>query len=65
MKGLGRTRLEEFKKEFKLIEKILSKCPVIDKNFSIPKEEFIERQKKVYNAIKEKGFDVGFVFSDE
>jgi Xaa-Pro aminopeptidase len=62
---MEKARIEELKKEFKLIEKILKDAPSIDKNFSIPKEEFIERQKKVYNAIREKGFDVGFVFSDE
>jgi Xaa-Pro aminopeptidase len=62
---MEKARIDRLKKEFKLIEKILKDAPSIDKNFSIPKEEFIERQKKVYNAIKEKGFDVGFVFSDE
>lgn len=65
MKGIGEIRIKEFKKEFKLIEKILSNCPTIDNFFSIPTEEFIERQKKVYNALSENGFDVGFVFSDE
>jgi Xaa-Pro aminopeptidase len=62
---MEKARIDRLKKEFKLIEKILKNAPSIDKNFSIPKEEFIERQKKVYNAIREKGFDVGFVFSDE
>ena len=62
---MEKARIDRLKKEFKLIEKILKDAPSIDKNFSIPKEEFIERQKKVYNAIREKGFDVGFVFSDE
>jgi Xaa-Pro aminopeptidase len=62
---MKKERIDELKKEFRLIEKILKDSPTIDKSFSIPKEEFIERQKKVYNAIKEKGYDVGFVFSDE
>jgi len=62
---MEKSRIDELKKEFKLIEKILKDAPTIDKNFSITKEEFIERQMKVYNAIKEKGYDVGFVFSDE
>jgi Xaa-Pro aminopeptidase len=62
---MEKARIDRLKKEFKLIEKILKDAPSIDKNFSIPKEEFVERQKKVYNAIREKGFDVGFVFSDE
>jgi Xaa-Pro aminopeptidase len=62
---MEKARIDGLKKEFKLIEKILKDAPSIDKNFSIPKEEFVERQKKVYNAIREKGFDVGFVFSDE
>lgn len=65
MKGIGEIRLKEFKKEFKMIEKILSKCETVDKFFSIPTEEFIERQRKVYKALEENGFDVGFVFSDE
>ncbi|MCM8804325.1 MAG: M24 family metallopeptidase [Candidatus Omnitrophica bacterium] len=65
MKGIGEIRLKDFKKEFKIIEKILSNCDRVDKFFKIPTEEFIERQKKVYNALSENGFDVGFVFSDE
>ena len=53
------------RKEFKKITKILEAAKPINRNFQIPTEEFIERQGKVYSALKARGLEVGFVFSDQ
>ncbi|HID06058.1 MAG TPA: M24 family metallopeptidase, partial [Armatimonadetes bacterium] len=63
--GVGEQRLSEFREECKMVEKILANCETVDKFFSIPTEEFVERQRKVYEALRENGLEVGFVFSDE
>jgi Xaa-Pro aminopeptidase len=65
MKGVGELRLSQFLEECKLVEKILANCETVDKSFCIPTEEFLERQRKVYEALREIGLEVGFVFSDE
>lgn len=65
MKGIGAKRLEQTKDEFRKISKILEGCNVVDKNFSIPAGEFIERQKKTYSALKEKNISAGVVFCDQ
>jgi hypothetical protein len=65
MKGVGELRLSQFREECKLVEKILANCEAVDKSFCIPTEEFLERQRKVYEALREIGLEVGFVFSDE
>ncbi len=58
-------RTIQMKDEFKKISRVLETTEQIDKRFCIPEQEFIERQKKTYNAITEKGVDVGIVFSDQ
>jgi len=64
-KGIGAPRLSEWRSEAKLVERILSESPTVNKTKSVPTDEYKARQKKVYAEIKKAGFDVGFVFSDE
>lgn len=64
-KGIGLTRVSELRAEFRKVEKILSSTPNINRKLSVPTEEFVARQKRVYAGIKAAGFEVGFVFSDE
>jgi len=64
-RGIGAKRLLQVKEEFNKIYRLLKDCPVINKIFFIPKAEYISRQKRVYNALKEKGISVGMVFCDE
>ncbi|MCW5980485.1 MAG: M24 family metallopeptidase [Bryobacteraceae bacterium] len=58
-------RLNELRSEFAKVEKILADTPAIDKFFSIPAEEFVERQRKTAEALAQRGLAAGFVFSDE
>lgn len=65
MTGIGEFRLNQFREEFRKIEKILSACPTVDKSRAVEKAEFQARQRRVAEALAAKGFSVGFVFSDE
>jgi len=65
MAGVGEGRLAQLREEFAMVEKILANMPTVDRSFEIPKEEYQERQKKVYAALQERGLEAGFVFSDE
>jgi len=58
-------RLAELRDEFAKVEKILAGTPAVDKFFGIPTEEFVARQQKTYDALRTRGLEVGFVFSDE
>jgi hypothetical protein len=58
-------RLSQFRNEFKLVEKILTRTPAVNKKLQVETKEFVERQKKVAAALRKAGLDVGFVFSDE
>lgn len=65
MNGVGELRLEQLRTEFALVEKVLANCPAVDKFFGIPTEEFVARQRRTYEALRARGLEVGFVFSDE
>ncbi|HPP66556.1 MAG TPA: M24 family metallopeptidase [bacterium] len=58
-------RINQIKQEFEKILTVLETTKPIDKTFSIPTSEFIERQKKAYNGIANMGLDAGIVFSDQ
>lgn len=62
---MDRKRLAQLKKEFSAVERILSDFKPVDRGFQISTSEFMARQKKTYEAIAAKGFEAGFVFSDE
>ena len=63
--GIGLKRVSEFRAEYKKVERILSSCPTINRKLSVPTEEFVARQRRVCVGLKQAGFAVGFVFSDE
>lgn len=57
---------ESFSGKLRKLEILIEKSPKIDRHFSIPKEEFVERRRKTWKALSEKGnIDVAFAFSDE
>ena len=55
----------EWKREADIVGEVLKKAPSFDKEFRIPKEEFLERYRKTWEAMQKAGIDVGFVYSDE
>jgi len=55
----------EWRKQSEIIAKVLEKAPKIDKEYRIPSKEFKKRQNKVWQVVKEAGFDCGIVYSDE
>ena len=59
------SRSSQWLEEAKIISKILSDSPKIDKQKRIGKNEFRQRQKKVIDAIIKEGIDAAFVYSDE
>jgi len=65
MTGIGRVRLGQIRNEFRLVERILESTPTVDKSFGISTEEFELRQRRLAEALRQHGFEVGFVFSDE
>lgn len=65
MAGIGTARLSQVREEFRLVERILEATPTIDKSFGIAPEEFLLRQRLLFEALRKHGFEVGFVFSDE
>jgi Xaa-Pro aminopeptidase len=65
MAGIGAERLGELRDEFRRVERILEDTPTVDKSFGISTDEFLERQRRVYQALDARGFQAGFVFSDE
>jgi len=65
MAGVGAERLGQLREEFRKVERILESTPTVDKQFGISTEEFVQRQRRTYEALQAQGFQVGFVFSDE
>lgn len=59
------SRSFQWLEEAKIISKVLSDSPKIDKQKRIGKNEFRQRQKKVIDAITKEGIDAAFVYSDE
>lgn len=65
MSGIGSARIGQLREEFRKVERVLERTPTVDKSFQIETAEFVERQRRVHQALREHGFEVGFVFSDE
>ncbi len=63
--GVGQQRIGQLREEFRRVEKILERTPTVDKSFQISTEEFVARQQRVFQALRNAGFEAGFVFSDE
>src|SRR5262249_8844831 len=51
--------------EYAAVERILHATPTIDKSFGISRNEFQARQRKVSDALADRGLPVGVVFSDQ
>ena len=60
-----KNRNSEWLREAKIVSKILSNAPVVDKKKRIGSEEFKKRQEKVIDAIAREGIDAAIVYSDE
>ena len=56
---------KRLRSDFEKVLDILKKTPRIDPSFRIGRAEFQERCRKVQIALKENGYDIGLVFSDE
>jgi|GEM_PF-245642 len=55
-----------FSGKLKKLEIIVEKSPKIDRHFSIPTDEFTDRRRKTWKALREaENIDVAFAFSDE
>jgi Xaa-Pro aminopeptidase len=65
MSSITPHRASQLREEFRHVERVLEATPAVDKFFAIPTEEFRERQRRVYEALRSRDLDVGFVFSDE
>src|SRR5687767_6220400 len=63
--SIGAERIGQLREEFRRVERILEATPAVDKAFGIATEEFVGRQRRVYEALRARGFEAGFVFSDE
>ena len=57
--------IDSWKHEADIVADVLRRAPSFDREFRIPKEEFIARWRKTWDALEAKGIDVGFVYSDE
>ncbi|MCM8821627.1 MAG: M24 family metallopeptidase [Candidatus Omnitrophica bacterium] len=58
-------KIGQLKKEFEKILIVLETTQQVDTGFCIPECEFLQRQRKTYQAIRGKGIDAGIVFSDQ
>jgi hypothetical protein len=65
MTGINAPRRKELEHDFQKILQLLQSCPGIDKDLSVPLQEFKRRQQATWQALDQAGLDVGFVFSDE
>jgi hypothetical protein len=59
-------KISRISQEFKMILKIINKYNALINPFlEIPTEEYLRRQKTVFQSLKENSLEIGFVFSDE
>jgi Metallopeptidase family M24 len=65
MPGIDAVRREELSRDFQKILDVLSATPGVDKNLSVPLQEFARRQAATWHSLEQAGLDAGFVFSDE
>jgi hypothetical protein len=65
MPGISPSRSKELEGDFHQVLQILQACPVVNKDLSVPRQEFTRRQDAIWQALEQAGLDAGFVFSDE
>ncbi len=56
---------DTWKRQAEIISRVLERAPSIDKDYRLPADEFIQRQKKVWEMLESQGADCGIVYSDE
>ena len=56
---------KEWLKQANIIADVLDQAPEVDRNYRLPPEEFIARQKNVMQMLRENGADCGIVYSNE
>jgi Xaa-Pro aminopeptidase len=57
--------LKEWKNQADIVGGVLSRAPSFDREYRIGRKEFEARYQKVWSALAERGYDCGFVYSDE
>jgi Xaa-Pro aminopeptidase len=65
MAGINESRKQELAGEFGKVLDVLAECPGVDKDLTVPPEDFARRQAATWAELEQAGLDVGFVFSDE
>jgi hypothetical protein len=65
MPGISTSRSKELEGDFHKVLQILQTCPAVNKDLSVPRQEFTRRQQALWQALEQAGLDAGFVFSDE
>jgi hypothetical protein len=65
MNPYGVDRIQELREDFEKVLRVLENADVIDKQISVPTEEFLRRQRITWNKLDNNELDVGIVFSDE
>src|SRR5258708_33150839 len=65
MAGINESRKQELAGEFGKVLDVLAECPGVDKDLTVPPEDFARRQAATWAELEQAGLDVGFVFSGE
>ncbi len=65
MPAINSLRSLELELDFPKVLEVLAESPGIEKNLSVPPEEFARRQAGTWKALEQAGLEAGFVFSDE
>jgi Xaa-Pro aminopeptidase len=65
MSGNAPVRAGQLHDEFARVARVLATTPAIDKSSGIARDEFLARQRKVSEALTQRGLSVGVVFSDQ
>ena len=56
---------EIWRKQAAIISKVLESAETFDTEYLLPREEFLLRQKKVWDMLEREGAECGIVYSDE
>jgi Xaa-Pro aminopeptidase len=63
--NIDQTRIGELRLDFEKVLNVLVRSEPINKEMTVPLDEFKRRQRLTWSKLDAGGFDVGFVFSDE
>ena len=56
---------DRWRKESEFVGELLKRAPKFDREYRIGREEFLQRQQKLYSSLERRGFQCGIVYSDE